>query len=390
MIYGTVGGPFTVRLDVMDRNGNSASCSTNVTVADGGGGNTPPVANNDSYSTALDTTLNIAAPGVLVNDTDANNDTLTAVLASGVSSGNLTLNPDGSFAYTPNSGFAGQDSFTYLADDGTEPSAASAMVTITVEDITAPVGEALFTTKCIMCHGEYGAGGYAHRSIRGVRASRIRNAMNKWPEMSFLTYLSDTDLADIETYLNNVPRGDKLPRNGDVANGEAQFRQSCSYCHSFGGTPIEPPRPGPDLMGVSTALSDTWLGAWIDFPAEMIAAGAVPPDDLAGFRYVMPDLRHSAVDVWDMVDFLVTQEGTGPIVDSEPVALTAEEFEASRQDYFNLCAGCHGLYRTGATGPNIGSARSQDIGTDGLRSIMHYGTPAGMGNFGQSGILLDR
>jgi nitrite reductase (NO-forming)/hydroxylamine reductase len=240
-----------------------------------------------------------------------------------------------------------------------------------------------------MCHGEYGAGGYAHRSVKGAQASRIRNAMNKWPEMGFLAYLTDAELADIETYLDNVPRGDKLPRNGDVSNGEAQFRQSCTYCHTFGGTPIEPARPGPDLTGISTTFSDTWLGAWIDFPKEIIAAGAYDPNTLAGYPYVMPDLGHPPVDVWDIVDFLVEQENIGPILDSDPVVLTPEQFEASKQVYFNNCAGCHGLYRFGATGPDIGAVRSHDIGTDGLGAILRYGTPAGMGNFGQTGILSD-
>ena len=387
--YSTVGGPFAVLLDVTDKQGDSASCSTTVTVT-GGGVNNPPVANDDSYSTDKNTSLNVAAPGVLGNDTDADSDPLSTVLENGVTNGSLALNANGSFSYTPNTGFTGQDSFSYLAHDGTDPSDTSATVTITVNDMTPPpTGEALFEAKCIMCHGEYGAGGYAHRSIRGARADRIRNATTKWPEMAFLSYLSDAELNLIETYLDNVPRGDKLPRNGDVVNGEAQFRQSCSYCHSFGGTPIEPPRPGPDLMDMSTTMSDTWLGAWIDFPAEMIAAGAVPPEDLADFPYVMPDLGHPAVDVWDMVDFMVTQDNIGPIVDSDPVNLTTEQFEASRQDYFNLCAGCHGLYRTGATGPDIGAARSQAIGTDGLGAILRYGTPAGMGNFGQTGILSD-
>jgi nitrite reductase (NO-forming)/hydroxylamine reductase len=386
--YNTVGGPFNVDLDVTDKQGATASCHTTVTVT-GAGVNTPPLASDNSYTVVKNTPLNISAPGVLGNDTDAEGDPLTAVLENDVSSGSLALNTNGSFDYTPNTDFTGQDSFTYFGHDGTNPSAASATVTISVEDTTPPpVGEALFETKCIMCHGEYGAGGYAHRSIRGARASRISNAMTKWPEMAFLSYLSSAELDDIETYLDNVPRGEKLPRNGDSVNGEAQFRQSCTYCHTFGGDPIEPPRPGPDLMGMSTTMSDTWLGAWIDFPTEMIAAGAVPPEDLEDFRYVMPDLGHPAVDVWDMVDFMVEQDSTGlPIVDSDPVALTTEQFEASTQDYFNYCAGCHGLYRTGATGPDIGSARSQAIGTDGLTSIMHYGTPAGMGNFGQSGIL---
>ena len=385
--YSTPGGPFVVLLDVGDSMGDSAACSTTVTVTSGGGGNTPPVASDDSYSTDMDTTLNISAPGVLGNDSDADSDPLTAVPASDVSSGILTLNPDGSFGYTPNAGFTGQDSFSYFADDGTDLSASAATVSISVNDTSSPPsGEALFEAKCIMCHGQYGAGGYAHRSIRGARASRIRNAMNKWPEMAFLSYLSDVELAEIETYLASVPRGDKLPRNGDVVNGEARYRESCTYCHSFGGIPIEPPRPGPDLMGISDTYSDTWLGAWIDYPNEMVAAGAVDPAVLAGYKYIMPDLMHPPADVWDVVDFLVTQ-GSTPVTDTPPKSLTAAEFEASKQVYFNHCAGCHGLYRTGATGPDIGAARSQAIGTDGLSAILRYGTPAGMGNFGQTGIL---
>ncbi len=250
-------------------------------------------------------------------------------------------------------------------------------------------GQALFNQKCIMCHGENGAGGYAHRRIRKAPAGRIRYAINKWPDMFFLSYLSYPELVDIESFLANVPWGDKLPREGDFVNGEMQFRQACTYCHSFGGTPIEPPRPGPDLMGISTAFSDSWLGAWIDYPKEIIAAGAYDLETLADYLYVMPDIGHLPTDVWDIVEFLVEQESIGPVFDSEPVDLTPEQFEDSKQVYFNNCAGCHGLYRKGATGPDIGAARSQAIGTDGLGAILRYGTPAGMGNFGQTGILTE-
>src|SRR5207253_5216015 len=62
--------------------------------------NTPPVANNDSYTTLEDVPLTIAAPGVLANDTDANGSTLTAVLVTTVAHGSLSLNPNGSFTYT--------------------------------------------------------------------------------------------------------------------------------------------------------------------------------------------------------------------------------------------------------------------------------------------------
>jgi VCBS repeat-containing protein len=83
--------------------------------------NDAPVAVNDSYSTADNTALAIsAANGVLANDIDADpGTTLTAVLDVNVTNGTLTLNPNGSFSYTPNLNFSGGDSFTYHANDGT-------------------------------------------------------------------------------------------------------------------------------------------------------------------------------------------------------------------------------------------------------------------------------
>ncbi|HYD11759.1 MAG TPA: Ig-like domain-containing protein, partial [Allosphingosinicella sp.] len=81
--------------------------------------NDAPAALDDNYATDEDTTLSIAAPGVLANDTDAEGNALTAVLVSSVSHGTLTLNSDGSFDYTPDSDFNGVDSFTYRANDGT-------------------------------------------------------------------------------------------------------------------------------------------------------------------------------------------------------------------------------------------------------------------------------
>jgi VCBS repeat-containing protein len=84
--------------------------------------NTAPVANNDSYSTNQNTALNISAPGVLSNDTDADQDPLAAKLAAGPSHGTLTLNANGSFSYTPASNYNGQDSFTYRANDGYQDS----------------------------------------------------------------------------------------------------------------------------------------------------------------------------------------------------------------------------------------------------------------------------
>ncbi|RYD48505.1 MAG: tandem-95 repeat protein, partial [Verrucomicrobiaceae bacterium] len=104
----------------------------NVAVTGAGGpANTAPVAVADTYNTPQDTALVVPAAGVLSNDTDAESDPLTAALNVGPTSGTLTLNPNGSFTYTPNSGFSGSDSFTYHANDGTLDSTI-ATVSITV------------------------------------------------------------------------------------------------------------------------------------------------------------------------------------------------------------------------------------------------------------------
>jgi VCBS repeat-containing protein len=99
--------------------------------------NDPPTANNDSYATAEETTLAIAAPGVLANDKDVENDPLVAVIEAGPSNGSLTLNPDGSFTYTPNVNFVGSDSFTYHAFDGVDNSDV-ASVSISVGAVNDP------------------------------------------------------------------------------------------------------------------------------------------------------------------------------------------------------------------------------------------------------------
>jgi VCBS repeat-containing protein len=96
--------------------------------------NTPPSAANDAYATDQGTTLVVAAPGVLANDTDADGDPLTAALLSAAGHGTLTLNSNGSFSYTPQTGFSGSDSFTYSASDGIANSA-PATVSLTVRAV---------------------------------------------------------------------------------------------------------------------------------------------------------------------------------------------------------------------------------------------------------------
>jgi formylglycine-generating enzyme required for sulfatase activity len=97
-----------------DDNGVSNEATVSINVVDT---NTPPAASDDDYTVSKNGTLNIPAAGVLANDGDADSDPLTTVLVADAT-GTLSLNPDGSFTYTPVVDFVGSDSFTYKPNDG--------------------------------------------------------------------------------------------------------------------------------------------------------------------------------------------------------------------------------------------------------------------------------
>ena len=113
-----------------DSQGGSANATVDVTISSV---NESPVAVNDSYSTSKNIALTVDAPGgVLANDTDGDGDLLMAFVLTDPSHGTLTLNAEGDFTYTPATGYAGPDSFTYVIDDGVATSnVATVAITVT-------------------------------------------------------------------------------------------------------------------------------------------------------------------------------------------------------------------------------------------------------------------
>lgn len=115
--------------------GTPPACSGPVTVVlNVANQNDAPVAAGDNYSTGEDSVLTVPATGVLLNDTDLDGDTLTAVVQTAPAHGTLVLNANGGFVYTPDADYYGTDQFTYLADDG-KGGIAGALVTITVRPV---------------------------------------------------------------------------------------------------------------------------------------------------------------------------------------------------------------------------------------------------------------
>ena len=109
------------------QNSNTAAVTLTVTPR-------PPTAVDDSYTIALGETLTVAAPGVLANDANPGNAPLTAVLVEEPLSGALNLAADGSFTYTSTEEFAGQDSFTYRADNGLASNVATVIIAVVDPD----------------------------------------------------------------------------------------------------------------------------------------------------------------------------------------------------------------------------------------------------------------
>ena len=95
-----------------------------------------PTANDDAYTTGVDADLTVAAPGVLGNDVSTDPLSVDTHLTSDPLHGELDLQADGGFTYSPDDGYHGVDQFTYVATSGPRKSK-PATVTVTVDG--APV-----------------------------------------------------------------------------------------------------------------------------------------------------------------------------------------------------------------------------------------------------------
>jgi VCBS repeat-containing protein len=99
------------------------------------------------------TKLNSNATSVLTNDTDTENNTLTAILVNNVTNGTLTLNSNGTFSYVHNGSDTTTDSFSYKANDGTSNSN-TVVVTISIVPFAVDFNNFLIQTKSETCAGK--------------------------------------------------------------------------------------------------------------------------------------------------------------------------------------------------------------------------------------------
>lgn len=164
--------------------------------------------------------------------------------------------------------------------------------------------------------------------------------------------------------------------------GEKTFRETCVACHTIGGGDHR----APDLRDVHTRRTRQWMMQWMMDPAGMATTDPTARDLVAAWGYLMPDFGFTGPTGRAVLDYMAAVNDVG-VTPRAPMALSEAQFAETRQLYFDRCAGCHGTYRAGATGPDIGRARAQGMGTDSIVATLHWGTPRGMPAWGHEGLL---
>ncbi len=125
-------GTDTFTYEVVDVNGNvdTATVTINVQAA----ANTAPVATDDQSTTVAGQPVVLDS---LANDGDANNDNLTIQSVSDPANGTAVIT-GGQITYTPDPGFVGTDTFTYVISDGNGGTATATETVIVTGPATTP------------------------------------------------------------------------------------------------------------------------------------------------------------------------------------------------------------------------------------------------------------
>ncbi|NCF51908.1 c-type cytochrome [Gammaproteobacteria bacterium] len=215
-----------------------------------------------------------------------------------------------------------------------------------------------------------------------------------------------------------------------AAKGEAVYLANCSACHQPNGQGLPgafPPLANSDYLTgdrkkvMSAALfglSGPITVNGVDYNGVMPSLGHLTDEDLAAaLTYVFSAWGNdlAAVSVEEVAALRaelgqadraagqrhpgategeLKYQGTPSAIPAEQArqlmsaggpVLSEAEFSTATQLYFERCAGCHGVLRKGATGKALTPDITKEKGTDYLKALITYGSPAGMPNWGTSG-----
>jgi nitrite reductase (NO-forming)/hydroxylamine reductase len=215
-----------------------------------------------------------------------------------------------------------------------------------------------------------------------------------------------------------------------MARGQRVYNGNCAACHQPSGQGLAgafPPLAGSDylkgdrkkvLSAAMFGLSGPITVNGVEYNGVMPSLGHLPDEDLAAaLTYVFGSWGNdgAAVSVAEVAALraelgqedraagsrhvgategelkyqgapsAISGDDTRQIMSAGGPELSAAEFSTATQLYFERCAGCHGVLRKGATGKALTPDITTEKGTEYLKALITYGSPAGMPNWGTSG-----
>jgi len=216
-----------------------------------------------------------------------------------------------------------------------------------------------------------------------------------------------------------------------IERGAAVYGKYCAGCHQANGAGL--PGAFPPLAKSDYLMSDSQRAVGIllnGLSGKITVNGAIYNNSMPNFAYLkdqeIADVLNYAMNSWGNQGGGVAaaavaaarggeakrEEGPHPgtpevamryqgaptgidpksaknMVTTEGPAMTMDEFDHSKKIFFERCAGCHGVLRKGATGKPLTTDITREKGTQYLKTLITYGSPAGMPNWGTSGDLTD-
>lgn len=162
---------------------------------------TPPIANNNSGQTSANTILN--GTSVLINDSGVSIH-VSVYDNTSTQGGSVFMNWDGTYTYTPPTGFSGADSFTYTIIDANNQTA-TATVNITVLPValgnTATVASNTLLSATTVLSNDIGTGLTATPIVNG--SSDQGGTVNMQADGTY-TYTSALNFSGVDTFSYTV------------------------------------------------------------------------------------------------------------------------------------------------------------------------------------------
>ena len=145
-----------------------------------------------------------------------------------------------------------------------------------------------------------------------------------------------------------------------------------------------------ELADAMTYVLNSWGNS---YSAVSVAEVAALREELGEAGEMVAGQRHTGATEGEIryrgAPSAIPAEETRQLMGAGGPILTEEEFGVATQLYFERCAGCHGVLRKGATGKPLTPDITAEKGTDYLKALITYGSPAGMPNWGTSGEMTE-